>query len=97
MSDQTGPLEGVPGVVGIHHVALAVADLDEAIDHWTRVLGARLELRAVVDDQGVEAASLEWAGAAGGGALGHGTLLELVAPHGEGSGVARFLERRGAG
>lgn len=82
----------IPGVIGMHHVALAVADLDLALVHWVGALGARLELRAVVESQGVEAASLEWP---------RGSLLELVAPApgplGEGSGIARFLERRGAG
>lgn len=78
----------VPGVVGIHHVAIAVADLDAAVDRWTRQLGAALELRAIVEEQGVEAASLEW---------GAGSLLELVAPWGEQSGVQRFLDSRGEG
>lgn len=79
----------LPGITGIHHVALAVPDLDAALQLWTGVLGAHLELRAVVADQGVEAAALEWPGAP--------TQLELVAPHGAQSGVQRFLERRGAG
>jgi methylmalonyl-CoA/ethylmalonyl-CoA epimerase len=78
----------VPGVVGIHHVAFAVADLDAALAHW-QSLGAALELRAVVEQQGVEAATLEWPG--------QPTLLELVAPHGESSGVRRFLDSRGEG
>lgn len=89
---------GIPGVLGIHHVAFAVTDLDAAIEFWTRTFGATLELRAIVADQGVEAASLEWSGAAGGPmGFAHGTLLELIAPHGGDSGVARFLERRGDG
>jgi methylmalonyl-CoA/ethylmalonyl-CoA epimerase len=81
-------VDAVPGVVGIHHVALAVADLDAAVDRWTRQLGADLELRAVVESQGVEAASLEW---------GSGSLLELIAPWGEDSGLQRFLDSRGEG
>jgi methylmalonyl-CoA/ethylmalonyl-CoA epimerase len=79
----------LPGVVGIHHVALAVADLDAAIGRWLS-FGAHLELRAVVADQGVDAASLEWPG-------GGPTLLELIAPLDESSGVARFIDRRGEG
>lgn len=79
----------LPDVVGIHHVAFAVADLDAAVERWL-AFGAELELRAVVEDQGVEAASLEWHG-------GGPTLLELVAPWGEASGVERFLERSGEG
>lgn len=86
MSDQ---LPDLPGVVGIHHVALAVADLDAAIARW-QSLGASVALRAVVADQGVEAAALAWP-------TGGPTELELVAPHGEGSGVARFIDRRGEG
>jgi methylmalonyl-CoA/ethylmalonyl-CoA epimerase len=78
----------VPGVVGIHHVALAVEDLDAALAHW-QGLGGTLELRAVVEQQGVEAATLEWPG--------QPTLLELVAPHGAGSGVRRFLDAKGPG
>lgn len=85
------------GVVGIHHVALAVADLDAAVDHWTRVMGGELELRAVVEDQGVEAASLRWHAAAGASGMADGTLLELVAPWGGDSGVQRFLDSRGEG
>lgn len=87
------PFDALPGVVGIHHVAFAVADLDAAVERWLS-FGAQLELRAVVAGQGVEAASLEWHG-------GGPTLLELVAPApgeaGEGSSVARFLERSGEG
>lgn len=87
------PHDVLPGVVGIHHVAFAVADLDAALERWL-AFGAELELRAVVADQGVEAASLHWHG-------GGPTLLELVAPApgvaGDGSGVARFLERSGEG
>lgn len=97
-TDAAGSLELVPGVVGIHHVAFAVADLDAAVDRWTRSFGAELELRAVVESQGVEAASLQW-NAAGGAAAGlpHGTLLELVAPAGPDAGLHRFLDSRGEG
>lgn len=90
-------MDQVPGMVGIHHVAFAVTDLDAAVDRWTRQLGASLELRAVIESQGVEAASLQWPGAAGAPRLAPGTLLELVAPWGEDSGVARFLDARGEG
>ena len=89
---------GIEGVLGLHHVAFAVADLDASVEYWTRMFGARIELRAVVEDQGVEAASLEWPAAAGGPmGFAHGTLLELIAPHGQESGITRFLERRGEG
>ncbi len=43
---------------GIHHLGVAVDDLDEAVASYERLLGAQLEHRELVPDQGVEAASL---------------------------------------
>ena len=43
---------------GIHHVGVAVADLDEAVETYVRLFGGMLEHRDVVPDQGVEAASV---------------------------------------
>src|SRR5207302_1767102 len=43
---------------GIHHLGVAVEDLDEALATYERLFGAELEYREVVPDQGVEAASL---------------------------------------
>ena len=43
---------------GIHHVGIAVDDLDEAVRTYERLFGGRLEHRERVADQGVEAASL---------------------------------------
>lgn len=78
----------LPGLIGLHHVGIAVADLDAAVDRYCGVLGAdAVELRAVVPDQGVEAVSLH---------LG-AQLVELITPHGEASALRRFLERRGEG
>jgi methylmalonyl-CoA epimerase len=83
-----------PGVevLGVHHVAIAVSDLDAAVATWTGALGARVELRAELPEQGVEAVSLD---------VGTG-CVELVTPlpRPEGAragGVARFLERSGNG
>lgn len=90
-------LEQVPGVVGIHHVAIAVTDLDESLAFWTGTLGATLELRAAVPEFGVEAACIEWAGATGAAGLPHGTVYELLAPLDDSSGVARFLASSGPG
>ena len=72
---------------GIHHVGLAVADLDEALGTYTRVFGAMLEHRALVLDQGVEAASV----------LVGASRIELLAPLGEDTPVGRFLAKRGPG
>ena len=74
-------------VAGIHHVAMAVDDLDEAIAMYERLFGAELECRGVLAEQGVEAAYVR---------VGTGRV-ELVASIAEDSPVARFLARRGPG
>jgi methylmalonyl-CoA/ethylmalonyl-CoA epimerase len=72
---------------GIHHLGVAVDDLDGAIETYERLFGATLERRAAVPEQGVEAASL---------LVGTGRV-ELLAPTAADTAVGRFLERRGAG
>ena len=72
---------------GIHHVGVAVHDLDEAVDTYARLFGAEVEHRAQVDDQGVEAAAV---------LVGSGRV-ELLAPLGEGTPVGKFLAKRGPG
>ena len=71
----------------VHHIGHAVTNLDAAIDTYERLLGATLEHREVVPDQGVEAASLH---------LGD-SRIELLAPLGADTPVGRFLEKRGPG
>jgi methylmalonyl-CoA/ethylmalonyl-CoA epimerase len=73
--------------LSVHHIGHAVTDLDAAIDTYERLLGATLEHREVVPDQGVEAASLH---------LGD-SRIELLAPLGADTPVGRFLEKRGPG
>jgi methylmalonyl-CoA/ethylmalonyl-CoA epimerase len=72
---------------GIHHLGVAVADLDAAVATYERLFGAQLEHRARVEDQGVEAASLR---------IGD-SRVELLSSLGEDTPVGRFLERRGPG
>jgi methylmalonyl-CoA epimerase len=72
---------------GIHHLGVAVADLDEALETYTRLFGATLEHRGSVAEQGVEAASV---------LVGDGRI-ELLAPTGDDTPVGRFLASRGAG
>jgi methylmalonyl-CoA epimerase len=72
---------------GIHHLGVAVSDLDEAVDTYRRLFGAELELRETIGDQGVESALLR---------VGEGRI-ELLASRGPDTPVARFLERRGPG
>jgi methylmalonyl-CoA epimerase len=71
----------------VDHVALAVSDLEAAIDHYVRVWGLTLAHREVVPDQGVEEAMFR---------LGE-TYLQLIAPLSADSPVGRFIERRGEG
>jgi methylmalonyl-CoA/ethylmalonyl-CoA epimerase len=72
---------------GVHHVGVAVTDLDEAVSAYERLFGARLEHRDAVSDQGVEAASM---------LVGDGRI-ELLSPTGADTPVGRFLEKRGPG
>jgi methylmalonyl-CoA/ethylmalonyl-CoA epimerase len=72
---------------GIHHLGVAVVDLDEAMRTYERLFGAEIEHRATVGDQGVRAASLR---------VGAGRV-ELLEPLGEDTPVGRFLAKRGPG
>lgn len=72
---------------GIHHLGVAVEDLDDAVATYERLFGAELEHRASVADQGVEAAAV---------LVGDGRV-ELLAPLGADTPVGRFLARRGPG
>jgi methylmalonyl-CoA epimerase len=74
-------------VRGIHHVAVAVADLDEAIATYGRLFGAELEHRDTVNEQGVEAAAV----------LVGESRIELLAATDADTPVGRFLARRGPG
>ena len=71
----------------VHHVAMVVDDLGEAIETHRRLFGAELEIRERLESQRVEAAILR---------LGEGRI-ELIAPLDQESGVARFLASRGPG
>lgn len=71
----------------IDHVGVAVEDIDAALGFYQDILGMPLVHRETVEEQGVHAALLD---------VGDGHV-ELVAPIGPETGVARFLERRGAG
>jgi methylmalonyl-CoA/ethylmalonyl-CoA epimerase len=74
-------------VRGLHHVALAVDDLESAVDTYTRYFDARVERRGRLDDQGVDAVYLR---------VGDGRV-ELVAPLAADTPVGRFLAKRGPG
>jgi methylmalonyl-CoA/ethylmalonyl-CoA epimerase len=72
---------------GVHHLGVAVDDLEEAVSTYGRLFGATLEHRDALSDQGVEAASL----------LVGESRIELLEPTGSDTPVGRFLAKRGPG
>jgi methylmalonyl-CoA epimerase len=72
---------------GIHHLGVAVEDLDAAVATYERLFGAELEHRETVQEQGVEAASLRVGS----------DRVELLASLGEDTAVGKFLAKRGPG
>ena len=72
---------------GIHHLGVAVEDLDAALDTYRRFFGAELEHRETVPEQGVEAAAV----------LVGDSRVELLASLGDDTPVGKFLASRGPG
>jgi methylmalonyl-CoA epimerase len=73
--------------LNVHHLGIAVDDLDAAILVYADLFGATLEHRERVEEQGVEAASLR---------VGE-SRIELLQPLGPDTPVGRFLAKRGPG
>jgi methylmalonyl-CoA epimerase len=71
----------------IHHVAIAVKSLDEALRFYRDTLGLSVHEQATREDQGVRAAVLT---------IGQ-SEIEILEPLGPETPVGRFLERRGEG
>jgi len=71
----------------IDHVAIAVSDLDAAIDYYERAFGATVAHREVVARDGVEEALMRVAD----------SYIQLSTPIRADSPVARFIEKRGEG
>ena len=71
----------------IDHVAIAVRDLEAAIDYYARVFGAEVDHREVVESDGVEEALLKVAD----------SYVQLLTPTRDSSPVHAYLERRGEG
>ena len=72
---------------GIHHLGVAVDNLDQAVTTYERLFGAHVEHRETVSEQGVEAASLR---------IGS-DRVELLAALGDDTPVGKFLAKRGPG
>lgn len=71
----------------IDHVAIAVKDLEAAIDYYKRAFGAEVEHREVVESDGVEEALLKVAE----------SYIQLLTPTTPESPVAKAIEKRGEG
>lgn len=71
----------------IDHVAIAVNDLEAAIDYYKRAFGAIVDHREVVESDGVEEALLKVAE----------SYIQLLTPTRPDSPVAKSLEKRGEG
>lgn len=74
-------------IESLDHIAIAVPDIDEAIATWSTLTGAELLHREFVESQNTHVAFL---------GLG-GFRLELIAPGGPDTAVAKFLDKRGPG
>ena len=72
----------------VHHVAVVVNNLDEALEIYERLFGVKAGKIETVPEQGVRAALLPMA---------EGGEIELLEPIDPQSGVAKFLEKRGEG
>jgi methylmalonyl-CoA epimerase len=71
----------------IDHVAIAVSDLEAAIDYYQRAFGATVDHREVVESDGVEEALLKVAD----------SYIQLLTPTRPDSPVAKSLDKRGEG
>jgi methylmalonyl-CoA epimerase len=73
--------------LNVHHLGIAVTDVDASVLVYSDLFGATLEHRESLEDQGVLAASL----------LVGPSRIELLEPLGEDTPVGRFLAKRGPG
>ncbi len=74
-------------LINLHHVGIAVANLDASLGEYQRQYGVEPTHREVVESQGVEEAMIPLGGS-------YVQLLQPLAPH---TPVGRFLEKRGEG
>ena len=71
----------------IDHVAIAVRDLEAAIDYYQRAFAAQVDHREVVESDGVEEALLKVAD----------SYIQLLTPTRSDSPVAKAIDKRGEG
>ena len=71
----------------IDHVAIAVADLEAAVDFYAKAFGAQVVHREIIESDGVEEALIKIAD----------SYVQLVSSVREDSPVAKFIAKRGEG
>jgi methylmalonyl-CoA/ethylmalonyl-CoA epimerase len=74
-------------ILGVHHVGIAVDDLETAVERYRRTLGIEPSHRERIEDQGVEEVLFDVGGSA----------IQLLGALGPETPVGTFLERRGPG
>lgn len=73
---------------GIHHIGIAVANLEESLARWGALFGAVPGSVEEIPERGVRLAHLLFP---------DGSQVELLSPLGDGSPVAKFMEKKGEG
>jgi methylmalonyl-CoA/ethylmalonyl-CoA epimerase len=74
-------------ILGVHHVGIAVDDLETAVERYRRTLGIEPSHRERIEDQGVEEVLFDVGGSA----------IQLLGALGPETPVGTFLNRRGPG
>jgi methylmalonyl-CoA/ethylmalonyl-CoA epimerase len=74
-------------ILGVHHVGIAVDDLETAVERYRRMLGIEPSHRERVEDQGVEEVLFDVGGSA----------IQLLGALGPETPVGTFLGKRGPG
>ncbi|GMU80049.1 MAG: methylmalonyl-CoA epimerase [Acidimicrobiia bacterium] len=80
-------MSDAPGLTEIDHVAIAVRDLDAAVEYYRATYGVDVDHREVVERDGVEEALLKVAD----------SYVQLLTPIRDDSPVAKWMEKRGEG
>jgi methylmalonyl-CoA epimerase len=83
----TGTATDGPVLTEIDHVAIAVNDLEAAIEYYRTTFGCEVDHREVVERDGVEEALLKVAD----------SYVQLLTPTRDDSPVAKYLEKKGEG
>ena len=77
----------VPQLTEIDHVAIAVKDLNGAVEWYEQMFGATVEHRERVESDGVEEALLKVAD----------SYIQLLTPYTDTSPLAKYMEKNGEG